>query len=1378
MMLSPYFSKRKILYTYALCLTICVIVYVFVVISNDDTLFVETKSTLEKQKTVKKIQPTKSFPRVSIYRFHDEWTDLGDGVHVYSAYWETRPSLKNIPFVRIIGIAPRWLERRQHSVQCLLWYRGKSDTVISNKTIIRILNEHHYKPLAVTFFECHPSDRLKDSNKIPYAASIEWIRFKDSDKVGTPNPVLVRIIPTSLLYYPQSKHKIVACIKPMYGPFNDLQSIAEYMIYYHVMGVSHFAMYISGINPRIKNFLNEVIKKTPDITIDYLPWNLWMFWDEIHDNAGMASFNDCMYRYMGKVDFLLVADFDEFLVPSIVTKYQTFLSDLQKSYKKSKLNSFVFQNRFYCLERNRNFNSDLQNELRILLQINGVKEFWWPYGMRNKYIMRPLLAIEAGYHNLWKFVKNSTSMVVPVKLGYSHHYRTCASLENMAIHNQGKEWRLPAATYVLQSYYISGADNAVAGTLSHLPMPDTTQASLQGYSMRYASLFSAEITLSLVNVEPLHVKEPTSLFEKEQGVGPGEVLPKIKNFFNIGLENKKDQPIWYDAGRGYYLYSAFWDSRVDFVEKPTVRVISIIPYPNRTQADCLLWYYELKEPLRVTSTFKIMYEDHEKPEVSAFLFCTPPDVVTNRGQVPYAVTIVNPIDENRDAVGLPNPVSVLKVPNTNETTGIKNKMAACVKPMYGPYDNTLEIAEYIAYYHMQGVTHFAVYVSGISPRLRKFMESVSDNLELTIDLLPWNVWMYWDQMHDNVGMASFNDCLYRYMGKFEYIVVTDWDEFITPKYHMNLPTFLKSLEARKPESNFNSFVFLNRFYCAENRTESEPIINNRPIGLKSLMHTIAVEDFLWPYGTRSKYIMKPHLVEETGYHFTWVTKKGSRSLVVPTEDAYVHHFRKCASLVLLAKHNSGKDKPTPKADYARESYILKYKEKLENSEKAIDLVTKATEQDKNKNYEEAFRLYENGVEYFLHAIKYEAQSEKAKESIRSKCVQYLDRAEKLKVYLKKDNNKKKPVKTGDGEDSNSNNGELRIRFCHRKNGSGSDSDEEDPERKKMQSKLEGAIMMEKPNVKWSDVAGLECAKETLKEAVILPIKFPHLFQGKRKPWKGILLFGPPGTGKSFLAKAVATETNNSTFFSVSSSDLVSKWLGESEKLVKNLFELAREHKPSIIFIDEIDSLCSSRSDNESESARRIKTEFLVQMQGVGNDTEGILVLGATNIPWVLDAAIRRRFEKRIYIPLPEEHARAIMFKLNLGTATPHSLTEDDFKNLGKKSDGYSGADISIVVRDALMQPVRKVQTATHFKRCRGPSRSDPNIMVDDLLQPCSPGEHGAEEMSWMQVPGDKLLEPIVTMKDMLQSLASSKPTVNDDDLKKLTKFTDDFGQEG
>jgi vacuolar protein-sorting-associated protein 4 len=329
----------------------------------------------------------------------------------------------------------------------------------------------------------------------------------------------------------------------------------------------------------------------------------------------------------------------------------------------------------------------------------------------------------------------------------------------------------------------------------------------------------------------------------------------------------------------------------------------------------------------------------------------------------------------------------------------------------------------------------------------------------------------------------------------------------------------------------------------------------------------------------------------------------------------------------------------------------------------------------------------------------------------------------------------------------------------------------------MMEKLSSQIVIEKPNVKWSDVSGLENAKESLKEAVILPIKFPHLFTGKRKPWHGILLYGPPGTGKSFLAKAVATEAGNSTFFSVSSADLLSKWLGESEKMVKNLFDLARTHKPSIIFIDEVDSLCSSRSDNESESARRVKTEFLVQMQGVGNDMDGMLVLGATNIPWCLDAAIRRRFEKRIYISLPEVGARKDMFKSNLGT-TPNNLTEEDFLELAKKAEGYSGADISIVVRDALMIPIRRIQSATHFKKISGPSRKDPKVTVHDLLTPCSPGDPQGIEMTWVNIDGDLLVEPIITKKDMLLSLSTQKPTVNDKDLEKQRQFTNEFGQEG
>lgn len=205
-------------------------------------------------------------------------------------------------------------------------------------------------------------------------------------------------------------------------------------------------------------------------------------------------------------------------------------------------------------------------------------------------------------------------------------------------------------------------------------------------------------------------------------------------------------------------------------------------------------------------------------------------------------------------------------------------------------------------------------------------------------------------------------------------------------------------------------------------------------------------------------------------------------------------------------------------------------------------------------------------------------------------------------------------------------------------------EDEDDDTKKLRGALSSAILSEVPNVKWEDVAGLESAKDALKEAVILPVKFPHLFVGKRTPWRGILMYGPPGTGKSYIAKAVATEAK-ATFFSVSSSDLVSKWMGESERLVKQLFAMAREARPSIVFIDEVDSLCGSRGEGESEASRRIKTEFLVQMQGVGTDDNGILVLGATNLPWALDMAIKRRFEKVGVTPLRARMAFADLCRM-------------------------------------------------------------------------------------------------------------------------------------
>jgi len=205
--------------------------------------------------------------------------------------------------------------------------------------------------------------------------------------------------------------------------------------------------------------------------------------------------------------------------------------------------------------------------------------------------------------------------------------------------------------------------------------------------------------------------------------------------------------------------------------------------------------------------------------------------------------------------------------------------------------------------------------------------------------------------------------------------------------------------------------------------------------------------------------------------------------------------------------------------------------------RAIEVVKKAIEQDTSGEYEKAYQSYYSSLELFMLALKWEKNA-KSKDMIRAKAAEYMDRAEKLKNHLAEQDkgNKRKPAAMGSNGTAANGSGK----------GKGDEEEEQDPDSKKLRGALQGAILTDKPNIKWEDVAGLEGAKEALKEAVILPIKFPHLFTGKRQPWKGILLYGPPGTGKSYLAKAVATEAN-STFFSVSSSDLVSKWMGESER---------------------------------------------------------------------------------------------------------------------------------------------------------------------------------------------------------------------------------------
>ncbi|XP_054456257.1 fidgetin-like protein 1 isoform X2 [Anoplopoma fimbria] len=227
-------------------------------------------------------------------------------------------------------------------------------------------------------------------------------------------------------------------------------------------------------------------------------------------------------------------------------------------------------------------------------------------------------------------------------------------------------------------------------------------------------------------------------------------------------------------------------------------------------------------------------------------------------------------------------------------------------------------------------------------------------------------------------------------------------------------------------------------------------------------------------------------------------------------------------------------------------------------------------------------------------------------------------------------------------------------------------------------------------VSWDDIAGLEFAKTTIKEIVVWPMLRPDIFTGLRGPPKGILLFGPPGTGKTLIGKCIACQSG-ATFFSISASSLTSKWVGDGEKMVRALFAIARCHQPAVIFIDEIDSLLSQRTDGEHDSSRRIKTEFLVQLDGATTAAEDrILVVGATNRPQEIDEAARRRLSKRLYIPLPEATARW-QIVTNLMTQEKNQLREQELDSVVAATEGFSGADMTQLCREAALGPIRSIQ---------------------------------------------------------------------------------------
>ncbi|KAM6585853.1 hypothetical protein CsatB_012855 [Cannabis sativa] len=336
---------------------------------------------------------------------------------------------------------------------------------------------------------------------------------------------------------------------------------------------------------------------------------------------------------------------------------------------------------------------------------------------------------------------------------------------------------------------------------------------------------------------------------------------------------------------------------------------------------------------------------------------------------------------------------------------------------------------------------------------------------------------------------------------------------------------------------------------------------------------------------------------------------------------------------------------------------------------------------------------------------------------------------------------KKGTSSGKSSKGDSANGDAEDGKGKKKEYEGPDPD--------LAAMLERDVLETSPGVRWEDVAGLSEAKRLLEEAVVLPLWMPEYFQGIRRPWKGVLMFGPPGTGKTLLAKAVATECGT-TFFNVSSATLASKWRGESERMVRCLFDLARSYAPSTIFIDEIDSLCNSRgASGEHESSRRVKSELLVQVDGVNNTSTNedgsrkiVMVLAATNFPWDIDEALRRRLEKRIYIPLPNFESRKELIRINLKTV--EVATDVDIDDVARRTEGYSGDDLTNVCRDASLNGMRR--------KIAGKTRDEIKSMSKD----------------------DISKDP-VAMCDFEEALKKVQRSVSQSDIERHEKWFQDFG---
>lgn len=305
-----------------------------------------------------------------------------------------------------------------------------------------------------------------------------------------------------------------------------------------------------------------------------------------------------------------------------------------------------------------------------------------------------------------------------------------------------------------------------------------------------------------------------------------------------------------------------------------------------------------------------------------------------------------------------------------------------------------------------------------------------------------------------------------------------------------------------------------------------------------------------------------------------------------------------------------------------------------------------------------------------------------------------------------------------------------------------------------EDKLPSEIIIENPDIKWDDIAVSNDIKESITKAIIVPLKIPQLFQGNVNPWHGILLYGPQGSGKTYLAKASSSNANKSTILTVSTNSLIYNY-----NLIQELFDTARSKKPAIILINDIDLLFSQKTVNANE--------FLNQIDIVNGSKDNIFIIATTNVPWTLDSSVIRRFEKRIFVPLPDFESRKALIKLNINESTS-CLNENEIDQISKLTDGYSVADIKSVIKSALLDPVNRLQSAEYF------------LMYNGTIFPCNPDQPGAVKIKIQDFNAEQLEalgKPVSTFYDFTKACQKVKPLVSLSELTKFEQWTKEFGTE-